>query len=284
MAAFFAWGNVPNSFVVANGSLLDYENLPADYVGKFKMNEWNAMQLRAFYTGPDGYHWAWKPNNDWMARCPGDMLPHLHAQNVIVGADGYAHPGRGRPVFVAFAPDGECWFIRYSTNQCLWGPAEHKFPSTWRSLVGDLERSHPRKDEYIEFVAFGRHELLLVRFENGNSLMLLPQNQALRSCISTGLIQEVETRLAAGWTVGNRTALCEFDTNRWFIEWKRGTSAEFSFNMGEGERSKQDTERVMKVLKGVGNDPTLVASHQNAQLIEAQGNLALAMAVNRALF
>ncbi|GAW12815.1 hypothetical protein ANO14919_021860 [Xylariales sp. No.14919] len=281
MTAFFAWGNVPNSFVVANGSVLDYENLPPDYEGKFKVNEWNAMTLKSFYTGPNGYHWAIKPNNDWSARGPQDMMPYLYAQNSAVGPDGLPRPGRGRPSFVAFAPGGTCWFIRYSTNQCLWGPGPQAFPSTWRSLVDDLERSHPRKDECIEFVAFGQHEVLLVRFENGNSLMLLPDNPALRSRVSTDLVKEVEERLAAGWTLGNRTALCEFDTNRWFIEWKRGTMAEFRYNMGPGEKSKRDMERVSKVLSGEGNDAALVASHQSAQMAAANGEFALALALNR---
>ncbi|KAI0545782.1 hypothetical protein F4679DRAFT_559807 [Xylaria curta] len=281
MAAFFAWGNVPNSFVVANGSLLDYENVPADYEGKFKVNEWNAMQLSAFYTGPDGYHWAMTPNLNWSARGPQDMMPYLHTQNTAVGSDGLAHPGRGRVTFVAFAPDGKCWFIRYSTGQCLWGPGPQTFPSTWRSIVDDLERNHPRKDECIEFVAFGPHELLLIRFENGNSHMALPDNPTVRSHISRELIQEIEGRLTAGWTFGNRTTLCNFDTNRWFIEWKRGTSAEFRFSMGSGERSNQDKERVMKVLSGVGNDAALVASHQNAQLVAANGAFAQALALNR---
>ncbi|KAI1113371.1 hypothetical protein F5Y14DRAFT_418089 [Nemania sp. NC0429] len=281
MTAFFAWGNTPNSFVVGNGSLLDYENLPADYEGKFKVNEWNAMQLQAFYTGPNGYHWAIKHNNDWSARCPHDMMPYLHTQNMVVGPDGLARPGRGRVTFVSFVPGGKGWFIRYSTNQCLWGPDVHAFPSTWSTIVNDLERNHPRKDEAIDFVAFGLHEVLLIRFENGNSLMQLPENPAVRSRVSTELIQEVEGRLAAGWTVGNRTTLCEFDTNRWFIEWKRGTSAEFRYSMGDGERSRQDMERVMKVLSGVGNDAALVASTQNAQMIAATGAFAQALALNR---
>ncbi|KAI1739179.1 hypothetical protein F4680DRAFT_423082 [Xylaria scruposa] len=281
MAAFFAWGNVPNSFVVANGSLLDYENVPPDYEGKFKVNEWNAMQLSAFYTGPNGFHWVTMPNLNWSARGPQDMMPYLHTQNNVVGPDGLSRPGRGRATFVAFAPDGKCWFIRYSTGQCLWGPDPQTFPSTWRSVVDDLERNHPRKDECIEFVAFGPHELLLIRFENGNSHMVLPDNPSVRSRISTELVQEIEGRLTAGWTFGNRTTLCSFDTNRWFIEWKRGTIAEFRFSMGSGERSNQDKERVMKVLSGVGNDAALVASHQNAQMAAANGAFAQAVALNR---
>lgn len=34
--------------------------MPSDYEGKFMTNEWNAMQLQSFHTGPNGYHWALK--------------------------------------------------------------------------------------------------------------------------------------------------------------------------------------------------------------------------------
>ncbi|KAK9413171.1 hypothetical protein SUNI508_11947 [Seiridium unicorne] len=185
MAAFFAWSNVANSFVVANGSLLHYQNMPPDYEGRFKVTDWNAMQLNAFYTGPNGYHWALKHNQEY----------------------GLVRMGRGHATSLAFGPGGTCWFVRYNTNQCIWGPDISAFPSTWKSLIGNLERSHPRKDECIEFVAFGQYEILLVRFENGNSHMALPDDPAVRSQISSGLIQEVEERLAGGWTLGNRTAL-----------------------------------------------------------------------------
>lgn len=201
------------------------------------------------------------------ARGPSDMMLYLQAEHMTIGPDDLARPGRGRATFVSFVPGGTAWYIRYSTNQCLWGPDIKAFPSTWRSIMHDLDRNHPRKDDCIEFVAFGPHEVLLIRFENGNFLMQLPEDPAVRSRISPDLIKEVEERLAAGWTLGNRTALCEFDTNRWFIEWKRGTGAEFRYSMGCDEQSKQDTERVTKVLSGVGNDPALVASQQNAQLV-----------------
>ncbi|KAK6068006.1 hypothetical protein SCUP234_11340 [Seiridium cupressi] len=231
-----------------------------------RFNDWNAMQLNAFYTGPNGYHWALKHNQEWSARCRNDMIPFLQTQITTIGPDGLVRMGRGRATSLAFGPGGTCWFVRYNTNQCIWGPDISAFPSTWKSLIGDLERSHPRKDECIEFVAFGQYEILLVRFENGNSHMALPDDPAVRSQISSGLIQKVEERLAGGWTLGNRTALCEFDTTRWFIEWKRGTSAIFSYSMGDGEGSKEVLEMVKKVLSGAGNDAGLVASHQNAQL------------------
>ncbi|KAI1333013.1 hypothetical protein F5Y16DRAFT_393418 [Xylariaceae sp. FL0255] len=60
MAAFFVWGSAPNSFAVANGSVLHYQNMPAEYEGSFKMNDFNARQLKGFHTDPDSYHVAFK--------------------------------------------------------------------------------------------------------------------------------------------------------------------------------------------------------------------------------
>ncbi|KIV78263.1 hypothetical protein PV11_09996 [Exophiala sideris] len=281
MVSFLAWGNVPNSFVVANGSLLEYQNLPADYEGKFKNNEWNAMQLQAFHTGPKGYHWARTPNDAWSARCPNDMVPFLHTQLITVGSDGLARAGRGRATFVAFAPNGIGWFIRYDSQQCIYGDPLSSYPSTFQALVRELENTHPRKDECIDFVAFGQHDMLLVRFENGNSHMALPEDPAVRSQISQELIAEVQSRLQAGWTLGNRTTLCEFDTNRWFIEWKRGTMAEFRYSMGIGQT--QDLETAKRVLSGVGSDAGLVARNETNQLIAANSAFAQQYALSRIL-
>lgn len=150
------------------------------------------------------------------------MLPHLSTQ-LITRRNGLVEPGRGRVTFATFAPNGTSWFIRYDIKQCLWGPAVESFPPTWQTVVRGLEQSHPRKDKYIDFVAFGLHDLLLVRFENGNSLMQLPEDPAMKARISKDLIKKVEERLAAGWTLGNRTTLCTIDTERWFVEWKRGS-------------------------------------------------------------
>lgn len=197
------------------------------------------------------------------------MVPFLHTQPITVASDGLARPGRGRVTFVAFAPNGIGWFTRYNSNQCIWGPDLSSFPPTFQSLVRELEATHPRKDECIDFVAFGTHDLLLVRYENGRSQMILPDDPAARGRISGQLIQELEERLQAGWTFGNRTALCSFDTNRWFIEWRRGTSSEFRYSMGLGERERADLERVKRVLSGVGSNSAQVADNQTAQLVSS---------------
>lgn len=198
-------------------------------------------------------------------RCPSDMVPFLHTQLITVASDGLARPGRGRVTSVAFAPNGISWFVRYDSKVCIWGPEISTFPSTFQYLVHELETNHPRKDECIDFVAFGLHDLLLVRYENGNSSMILPDNPAIRSQISSELIQGVEDRLQAGWILGNRTTLCGFDTNRWFIEWRRGSSAEFSYSLGINE--DEDLERVKKVLSGVGSDANAVRNNETAQLV-----------------
>ena len=197
------------------------------------------------------------------------MVPWLQPQLITVGADSLAHGGRGRATFVAFAPNGVSWFIRSDPKQCIWGPDIATFPVTWQSIIANLEANHPRKDECIDFVAFGVYDLLLVRFENGNAAMYLPDDPAMRHKFSAELIKEVQDRLAAGWTIGNRTALCAFDTNRWFIEWKRGTMAKFRYStvLGDGPKENEGCERISNVLRGVGNNAGLVASNQNAQLV-----------------
>jgi len=32
--------------------------MPDSYEGKFALNEWNALSVSAFHTGPSGYFWA----------------------------------------------------------------------------------------------------------------------------------------------------------------------------------------------------------------------------------
>ncbi|KIV78264.1 hypothetical protein, variant [Exophiala sideris] len=209
------------------------------------------------------------------------MVPFLHTQLITVGSDGLARAGRGRATFVAFAPNGIGWFIRYDSQQCIYGDPLSSYPSTFQALVRELENTHPRKDECIDFVAFGQHDMLLVRFENGNSHMALPEDPAVRSQISQELIAEVQSRLQAGWTLGNRTTLCEFDTNRWFIEWKRGTMAEFRYSMGIGQT--QDLETAKRVLSGVGSDAGLVARNETNQLIAANSAFAQQYALSRIL-
>jgi hypothetical protein len=63
----------------------------------------------------------------------------------------------------------------------------------------------------------------------------------------------------------DRTTLCQWDQERYFIEWKRETVAEFRFNMGAGRQ--EDLARVKSVFNGVGNDEAAVRQSQNAQLV-----------------
>lgn len=240
--------------------------MPQDYEGRFRNNEWNAMTIEALCTGPAGYHWALlRVSQQWTARGPNAMMPELQTQ-LIRKVGGLAQPGRGRVVFVAFDPNGAGWFVRYRTNICLWSRLED-FAEPFGTLVTELERTHPRKDECLDFVAFGLFGILLVRFENGNSIMRLPQDARLRSQISKELIEEVESRLQAGWTFGNRTTLCTIDKDRWFIEWRRGTFSEFRFHMGHAEGSKEAQQRVLDVLSGVGNNPAAVMNGDTAALV-----------------
>ncbi|KAL0958712.1 hypothetical protein HGRIS_014042 [Hohenbuehelia grisea] len=276
MAAFFAWGNAPNSFVVGKGSLLDYQNLPDEYAGKFKSYEWNAMKLSAFYTGPQGFHWASQPNSAWSARAPETLVPLLHTQ--FLSDTG---PGRGYCQFVAFAPDGVSWFARFSSKTSLCGPARETLPATFRAIIADLDAHHPRQDACLDFVAFGAHDVVLVRFENGNSGMFLPEGKEARKGIDPGFVVEVEDRLKDGWTFGNRTTLCQNDSARWFIEWRRGPTAEFRFSTGEGEAAKEVLTRINKVLSGEGNNAAMVADHQAADMIAANSTFQSQLMIGR---
>ena len=123
----------------------------------------------------------------------------------------------------------------------------------------------PRKDECIEFVAFGMHEPLLLLFETGNAKPIVSDDVKVQEKYSMPLIENINGKLAEGWTVGNRTTLCPYDPGAYFIEWKRGTVATFSFNMGAGRQ--EDLARVKSVLDGVGNNEAAVARSQNVQLV-----------------
>ena len=200
------------------------------------------------------------------ARCRKDMIPFLQTETITVNrATGLAALGRGQVKFAAFVPNGMGWFLRYSNNCCIYGPEITDFPSTFQSIVQELETTHPRKDECIDFVAFGLHDLLLARFENGKSAMFVPEDEKIKEQISKTLLEEVEKRLEEGWTFGNRTTLCGIDSERWFIEWKRGSQAEYRYSMGIGQ--SEDLQRVSKVLSapeggsgGGGNTAELVSS------------------------
>lgn len=181
------------------------------------------------------------------------MIPFLHTDAL----------GRGSVRYVTFGQNN-AWFARYSSNVCIWGPTIEAFPKTFQDVVTALEKT-PRKDEAIDFVSFGMHELLLLRFENGNAKLILSDDPAVQARCSQTLIADVNKKLEEGWTIGNRTSLCPYDPEAYFIEWKRGTVATFSFNLGPGRQ--EELARVKNVLDGVGNDAYAVAKVQNAQLV-----------------
>ena len=171
-------------------------------------------------------------------------------------------PLRGPIRSLGFGPR-ETWFIRYILGKNRFGPTLAALPSSLRSVIISLE-THPRKDSFIEFVAFGAHDSVLVRYEDGYSQFVLSTEPGAGE-VSAKFIEHVEERLAQGWTVGNRTALCHWDSARWFIEWIRGSSAQFDFEMGEGR--EEDENRVLAVLGGVGNDVAMVERVQNAHIV-----------------
>lgn len=87
----------------------------------------------------------------------------------------------------------------------------------------------------------------------------------MREKCSTALVEEINKKIEEGWTFGNRTTLCHYDPERYFIEWKRGTQVKFRFNLGRGR--EDDLASVKSVLDGVGNDEAAVQRSMNAQLV-----------------
>lgn len=126
--------------------------------------------------------------------------------------------GRGSCKFVAFAPSNGTWFARYSNNVCLFGPELGDFPYTFSDIVKSLHETHQRKDQALGFVTFGVYEIIILSYENGNSQLVLPTDEELRAKSSPALVDEINTRLVEGWTVGDRTTLCQWDPERYFIE------------------------------------------------------------------
>jgi hypothetical protein len=191
---------------------------------------------------------------------PDDMIPLIKVDFL----------GRGRPFHVAFAPGG-MWFIRFKpigsgAATTVWGPACAKaeppvYPSSWVSLVDELRDAPnvPRDEHAIDFVTFGCHDLIIVRFENGNAQICPPSDPALRAKCSETVIKLVEEKIKEGWTVGNRTTLCQYDPEQYFIEWRKGTQANFAFNVG----TQENVTRVKNVLDLVGNDAAARKSLDN---------------------
>lgn len=60
----------------------------------------------------------------------------------------------------------------------------------------------------------------------------------------------MKTKLEAGWTVGNKTTLCQWDPEQYFIEWKKETQVDYDFMVGTPE----EFVRVMNVVLLVRHD------------------------------
>jgi hypothetical protein len=125
------------------------------------------------------------------------------------------------------------------------------YSQKWVDIVTELREAEniPRNEHAIDFVTFGCHDLLILRFENGNAQIHGPDDEEeLAKC--QPVIDLVQENLNDGWTVGNRTTLCQYDPTQYFIEWKKGNQSNFAFNVGTVENK----DRVLKVLNLVGND------------------------------
>lgn len=122
---------------------------------------------------------------------------------------------------------------------------------TWVSIVTELRKHNdvPWNEHSIDFVTFGCDALVILRFENGNAEVLCSDDpeQAAKTKDVHDLVEE---KLKDGWTVGNRTTLCQYDPSQYFIEWKKGAESNFAFSAGTIE----NRDRISNVLNLVGND------------------------------
>lgn len=182
--------------------------------------------------------------------------------------------GRGRPEHIAYGPGG-MWFARFKgisieAKTTIWGPATEKaeppiYSSTWVDLVEELRAAPniPKDEGCVDFVTFGCHEQLIVRFENGNTLMYVTDDPEVRAKCSEGVITLVTERIADGWTVGNGTTLCQYDPEQYVIEWKKGTQTYYTFNIG----TEENTTRVKNVVTLVGHDAAAQATMDSAAIV-----------------
>ncbi|KAK3078243.1 hypothetical protein LTS18_008081 [Coniosporium uncinatum] len=111
--------------------------------------------------------------------------------------------------------------------------------------------------------------MLLIRYENGNSQLVVSEEPAKRALCSQALIEAVEQRIADGWTLGDRSSLCHWDARCYFIEWQKGSAAEFSYDFGCEERL-DDLRMVQSVLSGEGNDVEYVRRYQAEEVAAAK--------------
>jgi hypothetical protein len=225
--------------------------MPEGYEGKFKMYEWNANKVGWISTGGPGYYCTYMSSDGYARYCPIDLLPLIQVDLL----------GRGRPTHVAFGPGG-MWFVRFkgitsNIGTTIWGPATAAatppiYSQNWVDIVLELRAADniPRNEHVIDFVTFGCHDLLILRFENGNAQIRGPADEELLAKCQP-VIDLVREKLNDGWTVGNRTTLCQYDPTQYFIEWKKGVQCNFAFNVG----TEENKERVLNVLNLVGNDP-----------------------------
>lgn len=158
------------------------------------------------------------------------------------------------------------YFVRYDRGTCLWGSDLETVPVTFRQVCEELQQTHQRQDECIDFVAFGLHDMLLIRYENGKSQLVVSEEPAKRALCSQALIEAVEQRIADGWTFGDRSSLCHCDARCYFIEWQKGSAAEFSYDFGSEERL-DDLRIVQSVLSGEGNDVEYVRRCQAEEVV-----------------
>jgi len=77
------------------------------------------------------------------------------------------------------------------------------------------------------------------------------------------VVKECVEKMNDGWTIGNKTSLCQNDPERYFLEWKKGTTISYTYDIGTDE----ETRRVQNVVTLVGHDANAQALNDRARIV-----------------
>lgn len=244
MSVIFLFAGPPDSFLIFNGSLVEFKGLPPTYSEKVKNGTFNGMNLAYMTNGPNHWYFAKiMSNNSYDAVGPSEMFPYL-----VPDINCYPSPPRAIE-HVSFASTGG-WFRRYTNGTVRWG-ANPPMPHSFNEIIGWLRSNYPNGAEnLIKFLAFGCGDDYIGILTNGVVIYedTLPQH----------IIDKINSRTRDEWTLGIHTTLCQYNRDLYYLHWTRGNKVEFDYNMANTEIS----QIVQKVIAGAGKN------HQSEMMMQ----------------
>lgn len=176
---------------------------------------------------------------------------------------------------VAFTATGG-WFHRYTNGTVNWSNEKRSgtelMGAAFHAAVNQVRLENPeRKEHCITFVTFGYANTVLMRFENGNCRLcwegattqwdgIHPPDHPYLDGEMAG---EIARRTKDKWILGENTTLCQTDKTKYFLEWYRGSEAQYFYKLGDDQLH----ERIGGIIRGEGNNHRTVANAQNMQLV-----------------